>query len=82
MLLLIYTFTLPSPLFFFKRSGSWVGFRKDIYNQNQLDELGLKILDRSGEVGEGTNYVLIGSIGSNDKNDIKNYSRNNPGPTV
>jgi len=28
-------------LFFFKSSGFWVEFRKDIYNQNQLKELGL-----------------------------------------
>lgn len=32
---------LPAPLFFFKSSGFWVEFRKDIYNQNQLKELGL-----------------------------------------
>jgi ATP-dependent DNA helicase RecG len=28
-------------LFFFKSSGFWVEFRKDIYNHNQLKELGL-----------------------------------------
>lgn len=32
---------LPAPLFFFKSSGFWVEFRKDIYNYNQLKELGL-----------------------------------------
>jgi len=32
---------LPTPLFFFKSSGFWVEFRKDIYNQTQLKELGL-----------------------------------------
>lgn len=32
---------LPAPLFLFKSSGFWVEFRKDIYNQNQLKELGL-----------------------------------------
>lgn len=100
-----FNYGLPAPLFFFKSSGFWVEFRKDIYNQNQLKELGLnerqvkavlfakdngkinnsdfqalnnvskatatrdlselvekfKILTRSGEVGAGTSYVLIGS---------------------
>jgi ATP-dependent DNA helicase RecG len=100
-----FNYGLPAPLFFFKSSGFWVEFRKDIYNHAQLKELGLnerqikailfvkdngkinnsdfqtinnvskatatrdlselvekfKILDRSGEVGAGTNYVLIGS---------------------
>lgn len=32
---------LPAPLFFFKSSGFWVEFRKDIYNHIQLKELGL-----------------------------------------
>ena len=100
-----FNFELPAPLFLFKSSGFWVEFRKDIYNHNQLKELGLnerqvkavlfikengkinnsehqtlngvskatatrdltelvekfKVLDRSGEVGAGTTYVLIGS---------------------
>jgi ATP-dependent DNA helicase RecG len=100
-----FNFGLPAPLFFFKSSGFWVEFRKDIFNHSQLKEFGLnerqikailfvkdngkinnsdfqtlnsvskatairdltyfiekfKILDRRGEVGEGTNYVLIGS---------------------
>jgi ATP-dependent DNA helicase RecG len=36
-----FIFGLPVPLFYFKSSGFWVEFRKDIYNQNQLKELGL-----------------------------------------
>lgn len=100
-----YNYKLPSPLFTSKSSGFWVEFRKDIYNFNQLKDLGLNerqikavlfvkdhgkinnsdfqalnnvskatatrdlteltgkfmILARSGEVGAGTNYVLIGS---------------------
>ena len=100
-----FNFGLPAPLFFFKSSGFWVEFRKDIYNPKQLKDLGLndrqikavlfvkknrkinnsdyqtlndvskatatrdltelvekfKVLDRSGEVGAGTTYVLIGS---------------------
>jgi ATP-dependent DNA helicase RecG len=100
-----FNFGLPAPLFFFKSSGFWVEFRKDIYTYNQLKELGLnerqikavlfvkengkinnsdyqtlnnvskatatrdlselvekfKLLVRSGEVGAGTTYVLIGS---------------------
>ena len=96
---------LPKPVFFYKSSGFWVEFRKDIYNKEYLEELGLndrqikavlyikekgkinnsdyqdlnevskatatrdltelvevhKIFNRSGEVGAGTNYVLIGS---------------------
>lgn len=100
-----FNFGLPAPMFFFKSSGFWVEFRKDIYNHNQLKDLGLnerqikavlfvkengkinnsdyqtlndvskatatrdftelvekfKVFDRSGEVGAGTTYVLIGS---------------------
>jgi len=100
-----HNFGLPAPLFFFKSSGFWVEFRKNVYNHNQLKDLGLndrqikavlfvkehmrinnsdyqtlndiskatatrdltelvekfKIFDRSGVVGAGTNYVLIGS---------------------
>lgn len=96
---------LPEPSFYYKSSGFWVEFRKDIYNEEYLNELGLnerqvkavlfvkekgkiansdyqnlndvskatatrdltelvenhKIFKRSGEVGAGTNYVLIGS---------------------
>lgn len=102
---LCFNFDLPAPLFFFKSSGFWVEFRKDIYNYNQLKELGLNgrqikavlfvkengkinnsdyqslnnvskatatrdltdlverfaILGRSGDVGAGTSYILIGS---------------------
>ncbi len=29
-----------------------------------------KILKRTGDIGVGTNYILIGSIGSNDKNEL------------
>lgn len=36
-----FNFGLPAPVFFFKSSGFWVEFRKDIYNHNQLKELGL-----------------------------------------
>ena len=36
-----FDFRLPAPLFFFKSSGFWVEFRKDIYNHNELKELGL-----------------------------------------
>jgi len=32
---------LPSPLFFFKSSGFWVEFRKDIYNEKHLQSLDL-----------------------------------------
>jgi len=100
-----FDYALPTPLFFYKSSGFWVEFRKDIYNRDQLNELGLnerqikailylkvnekinnsdyqtlnnvskatatrdlseltekfKLLNRSGEVGAGTNYLLIGS---------------------
>ena len=100
-----FNFGLPSPLFFFKSSGFWVVFRKDIYNYTQLKDLRLnerqikavlflkdngkinnsdyqtlnevskatasrdltelvekfKLLARSGVVGAGTTYVLIGS---------------------
>lgn len=34
-------FGLPAPLFFFKSSGFWVEFRKDIYNHSQLKDIGL-----------------------------------------
>lgn len=34
-------FGLPEPLFFFKSSGFWVEFRKDIYNEEYLLGLGL-----------------------------------------
>ncbi len=100
-----FNYALPTPLFFYKSSGFWVEFRKDIYNRDQLKELGLnerqikailflkingkinnsdyqtlnnvskatstrdlselaekfKLLVRSGDVGAGTNYELIGS---------------------
>jgi len=51
---------LPTPLFFFKSSGFWVEFRKDIYNQTQLKELGLnerqiKAVLFVGDNGEITN---------------------------
>jgi ATP-dependent DNA helicase RecG len=36
-----FNFGLPGPLFFFKSSGFWIEFRKDIYNHNQLKDLGL-----------------------------------------
>lgn len=36
-----FNFGLPAPLFFFKSSGFWVEFRKDISNHNQLKDLGL-----------------------------------------
>ena len=36
-----FDFGLPAPLFFFKSSGFWVEFRKDIFNQNELKSLGL-----------------------------------------
>lgn len=36
-----FDFGLPAPLFFFKSSGFWVEFRKDIYNLNELKKLGL-----------------------------------------
>jgi ATP-dependent DNA helicase RecG len=36
-----FDFGLPAPLFYFKSSGFWVEFRKDIYNYNQLKDLGL-----------------------------------------
>ncbi|HET8810347.1 MAG TPA: ATP-binding protein [Flavobacteriaceae bacterium] len=32
---------LPEPSFYYKSSGFWVEFRKDIYNQEYLEELGL-----------------------------------------
>lgn len=34
-------FGLPAPLFFFKSSGFWVEFRKDIYNEEHLQSLNL-----------------------------------------
>lgn len=96
---------LPEPLYYYETSGFWVVFRKDIYNAEYLQNIGLnarqtkailftkdkgkitnsdyktlndiskatatrdltelvgkfKILKRSGEIGAGTNYVLIGS---------------------
>ena len=96
---------LPEPIYYYKSSGFWVEFRKDIYNEQYLEELGLserqikavlyvkikgkianseyqalnnvskatatrdltelveqfELLKRSGEVGAGTSYVLIGS---------------------
>lgn len=36
-----FNYGLPAPLFFFKSSGFWVEFRKDIYHEKQLTELGL-----------------------------------------
>jgi ATP-dependent DNA helicase RecG len=36
-----FNYRLPAPLFFFKSSGFWVEFRKDIYDEKQLTELGL-----------------------------------------
>lgn len=36
-----FNYGLPAPLFLFESSGFWVDFRKDIYNQNQLKELGI-----------------------------------------
>lgn len=36
-----FNYGLPAPLFFFKSSGFWVEFRKDIYDEKQLTELGL-----------------------------------------
>ncbi len=36
-----FDFGLPTPLFYFKSSGFWVEFRKDIYSHNQLKELGV-----------------------------------------
>ena len=100
-----FNFGLPAPLFFFRSSGFWVEFRKDIFNHNELKHLGLskrqikavlftkdngkinnsdyqilnrvskatatrdltelvekfKLFVRSGDVGAGTTYVLIGS---------------------
>jgi ATP-dependent DNA helicase RecG len=34
-----FNFGLPAPLFFFKSSGFWVEFRKDIYNTTNLKTL-------------------------------------------
>src|SRR5690606_9634032 len=36
-----FKYGLPSPLFFFKSSGFWVEFRKDIYNEKHLQSLDL-----------------------------------------
>lgn len=36
-----FNFGLPAPLFFFKSSGFWVEFRKDIYNKEYLSHLEL-----------------------------------------
>jgi ATP-dependent DNA helicase RecG len=36
-----FNFGLPAPMFFFKSSGFWVEFRKDIYHEKYLIEFGL-----------------------------------------
>ncbi len=36
-----FNFGLPAPLFFFKSSGFWVEFRKDIYNEEYLSNMNL-----------------------------------------
>jgi ATP-dependent DNA helicase RecG len=57
-----FDFGLPAPLFFFKSSGFWVEFRKDIYNEKYLSELDLnerqiKAILYVKEKGEITNSI-------------------------
>ena len=55
-----HNFGLPVPLFFFKSSGFWVEFRKDIYNETylrqfDLNERQVKAVLYAKEVGKITN---------------------------
>ncbi|MCC5935230.1 MAG: putative DNA binding domain-containing protein [Balneolales bacterium] len=67
-----FNFGLPAPSFFFKSSGFWVEFRKDIFNHNDLRKLGLS--DRQ------INAVLFvkdnAKITNGDYQKINNCSRN------
>lgn len=67
-----FDFRLPAPLFFFKSSGFWVVFRKDIYNHNELKELGLNERQIKAVLFVKEN----GTINNSDYQKINNCSRN------
>ena len=61
---------LPEPSFYYKSSGFWVEFRKDIYNQQYLEKLGLNarqvkavLFVKENENINNTAYQQINDIG-------------------
>ena len=65
-------FRLPAPLFSFRSSGFWVEFRKDIYNEKQLKELGLN----ERQIKSVLYIKENGKITNSDYQKINNCSRN------
>jgi ATP-dependent DNA helicase RecG len=67
-----FNFGLPAPSFFFKSSGFWVEFRKDIFNHNELKSLGLSERQIKAVLFTKDN----GKISNSDYQKINDCSRN------